>query len=225
MLIHVTQMPFVSEGSSSVLLTPDQPTDEDVATHLPSSYEGKDLTDSVRPLGMNSAVSIVSGASVATSATDSPGQGRQSSRRGYSAASNLETPYQYGHPANSRQHLRLDRPGFVATATVFYKFAGSEDTESAYSQSQVLMSSYHASSTRSGGSSKELLSSRRSGSGVSEENSDFTTARLGTLCLVHDLLTQRARKERVAKQFLSSPRVQEQRRQAGNTHCDLIFKM
>lgn len=219
-LMHISQMPFVSDGGSSVLLTPNQPTDED-DLRLPSSYEVKDLTDSVRPLGVNSAVSIVSGTSMAT---DSPGQSR---RRGNSAASREH--YQYRPPHNSGQHLRLDRPAFFATSSVFYKFAGSEDAEFAFFQSQVLMSSLHLStrSSSAAGNSKEaaLLSSRRSMSGFAEESSDFTTARQGTLCLVYDLLSQRARKERVAKQFLNSPRVQEQRQQAGNVHCDLIFKM
>lgn len=225
-LMHVSQMPFVSDGGSSILFTPDQGTDEDdLASHIPSSYEGKDMTDSVRPLGMNSAVSIVSGASIATSLTDSPGQ---TSRRGNSAVSQ---DYQYRHPQNSRQHLRLDRPAFVATSSVFYKFAGSEDAEFAFFQSQVLMSSLHL-STRSvspaaASSPHEaaLLSSRQSSNAAQEDNNDFTTARQGTLCLVYDLLTQRARKEKVAKQFISSPRVQEQRHQAATTHCNLIFKM
>lgn len=230
-LIHISHFPFVSDGGSSVLLTPDQPTDEDdqAAAHVASSYDRRDMTDSVRQLGVNSAVSGVS-------AGDSPGQARQSvgsSRRGASTVS-ADRYRGGGHSGQApnpsslmRQHLRLDRPAFMATSSVFYKFAGSEDAEIAFFQSQILVSSLRLSTRATStpdGNEATLLSSRQS-NGLPEEASEFATARRSTLCLVHDLLSQRARKERVAKQFLAFPRVQEQRRQAGNTHCDLIFKM
>lgn len=250
-LMHVTDMPSLSDGSS-VLVTPDQNTDEEDGrgSHIASSYETKELTDSVRPLGVNSAVSFVSGISDAMSA-DSPSQGRQSaasSRRGPSSAS--QDPFsassrsqRYGSSRGNRRqvrHQQLDKPQFIAATTVYYKFAGSEDSEFAFSQNQILVSSIQASSRHSSLSSgngsnssganstpneRLLHSSRHSLASLREENRDFDAARHGTLCLVYDLLTQRARKERVAKQFITSPMVQEQRRQAGGANCDLIFKM
>lgn len=246
-LIHVSQVPIVSDGSS-ILLTPEQPTDEDDPT---TSYDRsqRERTDSMRPLGVNSAMSFASGVSDAISAVDSPTrQGRQSaasaggrgasrvSQERYSSAHSTQITgshhYQYGQarntPSGSRHHQRLDRPSFMGASNIYYKFAGSEDAESPLFQNQVLVSSIHLSSRSAlsaAAASPNQASQISSRGGTQEENSDFTDAKNGTLCLVHDLLTQRARKERVAKQFLSSPRVQEQRRQAGNVHCNLIFKM
>lgn len=273
-LIRVSQVHFQSDGSSTVLLTPEQITEDSDpgggGRHLASSFEGKDLTDSVRPLGGgNSAVSFVSGAQSAvsfassgvsegaTSAQESPGQGRHTGRAvsavsqdtNTSMAGLLGTPqmphYQYngrthhrntattGHRSHQhRQHL--DKPVFSATASVYYKFASSEDDE--FFQSHILVSSLHLSSRQNSvttaGTSPPLSptedSLKHSGNaagGFQETSQDFVSARQGTLCLVYDLLSQRARKERVAKQFLGSPRVQDQQRQAGETNCDLIFRM
>ncbi len=251
-LVHVTDMPSLSEGSS-VLLTPEQNTDEEDGhgSHLASSYEGKELSDSVRPLGVNSTVSF---ASEGTSVTDSSHHGRQSASTSNRAPSSMSQDryssrsqrYQYTPASSSRSsrrppHHQLDRPRFIATETVYYKFAGSEDSEFSFFQSQILMSSIqtssrHTSPTSSGAgggggdgpspNNAELRLSRQSLGSLREENRDFDSARQGTLCLVYDLLTQRARKERVAKQFITSPMVQEQQRQAmGAANCDLIFKM
>lgn len=250
-LIHVSQVHFQSDGSS-ILLTPEQISDEsDPGNQLASSYEGKDLTDSVRRLGINSAVSFASGAQSAVSfasgisdpasAMDSPGQSRHPSRQSVGTArthstlsrdrySEQRTPraqhYQYERGQNTTrrrsQQQHLDRPVFSAEANMYYKFAGSEDDEFAFFQSQILMSSIHLSSQNNSlapGPSAVEVSSRPSTS------QDLVSARMGTLCLVYNLLSQRARKEGVAKQFLHSPRVQEQRQQALSTNCDLIFKM
>lgn len=234
-LIHVSQQ---SDGSS-ILLTPEQISDDsDPANQLvSSSYERtRDLTDSVRRLGENSAVSFVSGVQSAVSfasgvsATDSPRQSAVAARSNsalsqdttYSSVPEQHTPrdhhYQYSQNSTDRrhrsQHQHLDRPAFAPTANMYYKFAGSEDE---FFQSQILVSSIHLSSHSDSLAGEDA---RLSGSGSSQQ-----AARMGTLYLVYDLLSQRARKERGAKQFLSSPRVQEQRRQAGSMNCDLIFKM
>lgn len=247
-LIHVTQMHFQSDGSS-ILLTPEQISDDGDPTNQigSGSYEGRrELTDSVRPLGASSAVSFVSGAQSAVSfASDSPRQGQLSRQsvgtgRATSALSqdtlNSSIPdqsrsrtrhYQYGQNSTGRrsQHQHSDRLIFSAEENMYYKFAGSEDE---FFQSQILMSSVHLGShgnsfTGPSGGEEVRLSSRVSGSTGSSP--EFMAARMGTLCLVYDLLSQRARKEKGAKQFMSSPRVQEQRRQAGVVNCDLIFKM
>ena len=265
-LMHVTDMPSLSDGSS-ILLTPDRNTDEeDGVGNLATSYETKELTDSIRPLGVNSAVSFASGVSETPSALDSPVHGRQSagssrrtpgvtSQERFSVGSGqgFAGPQRYPYPprsSNRRQsrHQHLDRPQFIATSTVFYKFAASEDSEFVFFQSQILASSLHVSSHLSpltpsanssgggggggggGGRHPSTDGMLRSPGGspqqaLREENRDFDSARQGTLCLVYDLLTQRARKEKVAKQFIASPMVQEQRRQAGGTNCELIFKM
>lgn len=232
-LIHVSQSRSQSDNSS-ILITPERVSDNsEPGNRLASSYDGKDLTESVRRLGMNSAVSIVSGvqsavsfASVSdsTSAMDSPGQTRRSA--GSATAHTYSSvhpprakPYEYGQGQTAtrrRSHQQhLNRPAFSAEATVYYRFAGSEDE---FFQSQILMSSIHLPSADSAGGEDALQSS----SGSSQ---DFVSARMGTLCLVYDLLSQRARKERLAKQFISTARVQEQRRQAAGVNCDLIFKM
>lgn len=244
-LIHVSHAQSQSEDSS-ILITPRRVSDDsEPGNHFASSYDGKDFTDSVRRLGVNSAVSFTSGVQSTVSfvsgvsdasAADSPGQVRNSagSARAHSTVSqdtysSIHTPrvqrYEYRHgqgAARQRGHQQQhsNRPGFSAEATVYYKFAGSEDDESAFFQSQILMSSIHLSSqSLVGPRGEDILQSSSSSS------QDFVSARMGTLCLVYDLLSQRARKERVAKQFITSPRVQEQRRQVAGVNCDLIFKM
>lgn len=241
-LIHVSQMQFQSDGSS-ILLTPEQISDDSDPANQPTSgsfERSRDLTDSVRRLGVNSAVSFASGVHSAVSfasTTDSPGQSRQSAGAvransalsqdtTYSSIPEQHTPraqhYQYNQNSTGPQrHQQLDRPAFSPEANMYYKFAGSEDE---FFQSQILMSSVRLSlHTNSLAGKDALLSSRLSGSGSSQQ--EYMSARMGTLCLVYDLLSQRARKDRGAKQFLSSPRVQEQRQQAGSMNCDLIFKM
>ena len=100
---------------------------------------------------------------------------------------------------------------FTYSPTSLYKFADVEDFESCtLYHSQVLTSVTHP-----------QAASRLEEGVVSEQ------ARRGMLFLVHDLLQQRARKERRAKQFLQTPHaeaVAEQRREHF-INCDLIFKM
>ena len=100
---------------------------------------------------------------------------------------------------------------FTYSPTSLYKFADVEDFESCtLYHSQVLTSVTHP----------------RAASGL-EEGVVSEQARRGMLFLVHDLLQQRARRERRAKQFLQTPHaeaVAEQRRERF-TNCDLIFKM
>ena len=123
-------------------------------------------------------------------------------------------------------------PDFSHSLHVFYKFADSEDADnSSLHQSQILA----ASSTTVRGTQTQTIntgsSSSRSGGSVTtslrDEHRDFNNAKQGTLFFVYDLLFQRARKEKRAKQFLQLPRaleVVEQRRRR-NVNCDLIFKM
>ena len=238
-LIGVPSMLSLSSGSS-ILITPDQNTDEEdgvqSANHLASSFDEKDMTDSMRP--QNSAISFISGVSDLTTSTaaDSPGQVPRNAanrRRTHSSVSqDKHTPRRYYHQ-QGREAEQLDKPSFFATSDVFYKFTSSEDAEFALLHSQILMASTVNSPLPSLSSSGHSLSagsatSRRSkqhSSGRHEERQDFNAAKEGTLCLVYDLLCQRARKERVAKQFLNSPSVQEQRRHTASEKCDLIFKM
>lgn len=226
-LLHVSHMRYQSAGST-ILVTPDQLTDDSM-----NGYVARERTDSVRPLGANSAASFGSLTQSATSFTSSVSErtdGRQSAAKGTASQDPYQRQgtnhYQYGHSATPRQLHRqhLDRPTFSATGNMYYKFAGSEDDEFAFFQSQILISSvYQSTRTNPVGSPNRdpTLPSPR----PQEANNDFLTARQGTLHLVYDLLSQRARKERVAKHFVNSPRVQEQRERAGNVRCDLIFKM
>ena len=141
---------------------------------------------------------------------------------------------QYHHPQHSKP--KPDRScsqfshggGFSATHDAYYKFAASEDGEYAsFMQSQILT----ASSISFGVSHQapcHTSTPQPSKEEIPAENKDFLAAKKGTLYLVLDLLTQRAKKERVAKQFLASPRtkaVKEMRRLEDSINCDLIFKM
>lgn len=100
---------------------------------------------------------------------------------------------------------------FTYSPNSLYKFADVEDFESrTLYHSQVLTSSAHP------GAAAGL-----------EESTASDRARRGMLFLVQDLLLQRARKEKRAKQFLQTPyaeMVAEQRKEQ-YTNCDLIFKM
>ena len=120
---------------------------------------------------------------------------------------------------NSSQYS--DRLRFSATTDAYYKFAASEDAEyTSLLQSEILT----ASSVYLEGSHRQPCST----STPQPENQDFLAAKRGTLYLVLDLLMQRARKERVVKQFLASPQtkaVQERRKLEDSINCDLIFKM
>ena len=100
---------------------------------------------------------------------------------------------------------------FVYSPQALYKFSDVEDFESqALYHSQILSASAHP----------------HAASGM-EEITAFEKARLGMLLLVHDLLLQRARREKRAKQFLQTPHavtVAERRKQQ-YMDCNLIFKM
>ena len=104
-------------------------------------------------------------------------------------------------------------PLFSYSSQVLYKFADAEDVEnSPLYQSQILSASVY-----------QQLQNSSDG----DETVEFHRARYGTLFLVYDLLLQRARKDKIAKQFLQSPwalTVAEQRRQL-DINCDQVFKM
>lgn len=220
-LILVPRTPSVSDGSSSILLTPEQITDDEDA----NLNSRRDLSDSVRPL--NSAISLGSGASEVTLTTDSPRQNQCGSTAGQQRRGRAGMGH-YSSSQNEPYEELLNRPAFSATATIYYKFAGSEDDSTAFSQSQILKASSISAAVARPAPGGERASARgTAGHSVQDQdhNPDFVAARQGTLCLVYDLLTQRARKERVARQYLSSNRVQELKRGAGDAHCGLIFKM
>ena len=104
-------------------------------------------------------------------------------------------------------------PLFSYSSQALYKFADAEDVEnSPLYQSQILSASVYQ---------------QPQNSGDGDETVEFHRARYGTLFLVYDLLLQRVRKDKVAKQFLQSPwalTVAEQRRQL-DINCDRVFKM
>ena len=220
--------------SSTVLVTPTCTTDEEQETDVAFSYESRrdraiggrnghlDLKEhlrreaTARTGGARSDVTSTSLHGI-YSAADGASQGGP--RRG---GGRQPQPQQ----GDMRPHADTSQP-FSATPDNFYKFAGSEDAEYlSVMQSQILMSS----SVSSGGARhlRSTSTAQASREGPGEENQDFQAAKKGTLYLALDLLIQRARKERVAKQFLASPRtqvVQEQKRLENSVNCDLIFKM
>ena len=109
----------------------------------------------------------------------------------------------------------IPAPDFSYSSQTFYKFADLEDFESRMLyQSQILTAS-----------SKPV----QGGTGTADESSEFHRARNSTLFLVLDLVVQRARKEKRAKQFLMGPRaltVLEQKKSSElSGNCDMIFKM
>ena len=150
--------------------------------------------------------------------------------------------YQYRyHPRSDMGRIRDPAPEFMNSPTTFYKFTDSEDKDqSSQYQSQVLIGSSHAvlgpntspqlAGTAATGSSRPVHLNNRTRSESGEEQVDFDNARRETLFLVFDLLVQRAKKDKRAKQFLQTPpalEVQGQKRVATSpqTNCDLIIKM
>lgn len=122
------------------------------------------------------------------------------------------------HRLGLTESRESNRPTPTSTGNTFavsphslYKFVDTEDLESrAFYHSQILAAT----------------SCPQSGPGL-KVNTVFETARLGMLFLVHDLLQQRARREKRAKQFLQTPGVEtvaEQQKEL-HTNCNLIFKM
>ena len=100
---------------------------------------------------------------------------------------------------------------FVYSPQSHYKFANVEDFES--------RALYHS----------QILSASTLPQAVvgMEETTAFETARMGMLFLVHDLLLQRARRERRVKQFLQTPPAVSvaDRRKHQYVDCNLIFKL
>lgn len=150
--------------------------------------------------------------------------------------------YQYRyHPRSDMGRIRDPAPEFMNSPTTFYKFTDSEDKDQSLQyQSQILVGSSHTvlgpnTSLQPVGAAGQASSSRpphpaanRTRSESGEEQVDFINARRETLFLVFDLLVQRAKKEKRAKQFLQTPpalEVQGQRRANSHTNCDLIIKM
>ena len=149
--------------------------------------------------------------------------------------------YQYRyHPRSDMGRIRDPAPEFMNSPTTFYKFTDSEDREQSLQyQSQILVGSSHVvlgpNTSPQPGSAGQASSSRpphpanRTRNEPGEEKVDFMNARSETLFLVFDLLIQRAKKEKRAKQFLQTPpavEVQEQRRAtSSHTNCDLIIKV
>ena len=231
-LLHVPSA--LSSDGSSVLLTPAEEEEEEEEEGTPSNLAPRERTDSLQLLGGNSAVSFVSGTS---DASLSPGSAR---RAASSAASSGFSGEHYergggggggrGRRSHHRRHRNphnnsqgVERHLFVVEA--YYRFASSEDSEFAFFQSQVLVSSSHLSSLNASSIPAPAASRDTTSTSLLEATQDFDSARQGTLSLVCDLLSQRARRERVAKQFFNSPIVQEHRRQVNKANCDLIFKM
>lgn len=161
------------------------------------------------------------------SSTESVGQGARADR------------YQYRYrPRSDMGRIRDPAPEFMNSPTTFYKFTDSEDKDqSSQYQSQILVGSSHIvlgpnaspqPGTAATASSRLPHLTNRTRSESGEGQADFGNARSETLFLVFDLLVQRAKKEKRAKQFLQTPpalEVQGQRRANSHTNCDLIIKM
>ncbi len=143
---------------------------------------------------------------------------------------------------------------FTYSSQVFYKFVDVEDLEAdKLFQSQIVSSVSHqrrerrvvggrgeggrggggeGGGGRGRGRGRGGEGGRRGGRGIRTTNNgdeflEFHRARYGTVFLVLDLLAQRVRKDRRAKEFYQSPRASAiilQRRQ-NDTSCDQIFKM
>jgi len=115
------------------------------------------------------------------------------------------------------QEREIPAPEFSYSSQAFYKFAEVEDFESNMLYQSMILS---ASTRGMQGGSRTM---------EPDEPSEFHRARNSTLFLVFDLIVQRSRKERRAKQFLFTPRavtVSEQKRDSElSMNCDLIFKM
>lgn len=241
-LIPVSHVSLLSDfsGSSTSLVTPNCSTDEEPDAEMASGIDSLHVRGTrageigkmkkfVARLG--EALSPVSGASNRTVPSSHEIYPAADTSCRHTSATGDNQHY-HSHHGESRMNgsssQHSDRPPFLATSDAYYKFAASEDAEYvSLLQSEILM----ASSNSLGGSCRPLHSTstpQPSREGGSMENQDFLAAKRGTLYLVLDLLTQRARKERVAKQFLASPRtkvVQEQRKLEDSISCDLIFKM
>ncbi len=236
-LIQVPRTQSVSESSSN-LLTPDLSTTD-------MEYEARERTDSLGPLGANSALSL---------ATDSPNLSLRSdtanSRRipstvsddqfsmatneggsprqeyGYRQRLGGQERHHFQQQQQQQQQQQRHKLTFSSSSSVFYKFAASEDSEFALLQSQILVASSASSRSLLGtGSSATRYSGSLSTRRMKEEKGDLNAARKGTLGLIYDLLSQRARKEKVARHFINSPSVQDQKRRVESANSDLIFKM
>lgn len=217
------QLPRTNSSSGSGTPTP-MPTDEEAA--LGGSYESTQAFDMSGRLRGGLSASGTSSQGSFSSPNTIPKQRRE--KRSEIIRHDLHNSHRSKGRGASVKGLA---PDFSHSLHVFYKFADSEDAEhSSLHQSQILAAS---SSTTRGATANVNLGSSSSQNGgalstsLRDEHRDFNNARQGTLYLVYDLLFQRARKEKRAKQFLQLPRaleVVEQRRRR-NVNCDLIFKM
>ena len=108
-------------------------------------------------------------------------------------------------------------PQFKNKSNCWYRFADLEDsvTGSFFHRAQILSMSNHQISSQQ----------RRSPDGI--QVSEFDQARFGTLFLMLDVLQQRARKDRQAKQFLQRPNVimVAQQRTGNDISCFKIFRI
>ena len=165
------------------------------------------------------------------------------SSESHSIFSGMDTTISHASPSKkqSRSHVGGGRGGgarpaadtfsqpFLPTPDSYYKFAGAEDVEYlSVVKSQILMSSSLSGNIQRQQQRLSTASPLASQARPAVESQDFQDAKKGTLYLVLDLLIQRSRKERVAKQFLTSPItyiVQEQKKSEASVNCDLIFKM
>ncbi len=233
MILPVLRPHAISDASSTVLVTPPCSTDEEQDIGFASSYESRrtpgsrgrqfeDLEVRLQRDGLRNGVGGARNDVMTTSAshgiytTVDPASSHASSVRG-----GRQPQSHQGQSA--RPHSDTVVQPFSATPDSYYKFTSAEDAEYlSVMQSQILMSS----SVSSGSGQRSSANNPQERSAV--ENDDFQAAKKGTLYLVLDLLIQRARKEKVAKQFLSAPRtqmVQERKRQEESINCDLIFRM
>ena len=119
--------------------------------------------------------------------------------------------YRTGIQEDEDASVKLVSDIFVYSPQSLYKFSDVEDFESrTLYHSLILSASAHP----------------HAASGM-EETTAFERARMGMLFLVQDLLQQRARKDKMIKQFLQTPRALEvaDRRKRQYVDCNLIFKM
>lgn len=216
------QLPRTNSLSRSPALTPVPSTDDEVG--FGASYESTQAFDPSGRLRGGLSGSGTSSQGSFSSPNATPKQ-RREKNTGNTVRHALYNSYK---AQEGGANVRGLAPDFSHSLHVFYKFADSEDADnSSLHQSQILA----ASTITVRGSLNASSSSSRSGSTTTNslrgEHRDFNNAKQGTLFLVYDLLFQRARKEKRAKQFLQLPRaleVVEQRRRR-NVNCDLIFKM
>lgn len=213
------QLPQTNSLARNGAVTPVPTTDEDVS--FLTSYDSARVSSTAGRLNSNMSGSGISPRQPSSSPNATPKQARGAK------SSNIGKHASYGSYSSHEgsTDVRGLGPIFWHSMQVYYKFADSEDSEhSSLYQSQIL-----AASTVSGAKRKVSISQQSNSMTASlrNEHRDFTDAKLGTLFFVYDLLSQRARKEKIAKHCLQLPRaleVVEQKRNR-NVNCDLILKL